>query len=301
MGEDAKHSLHVELKSLPRVFVLSDTRLLRDGIVLALSQERSIEVVGSSDFSVVLAELVNAPPDAVLLDVSSSRGLEVLHLVRSSLPSAKAIAVGVAEVDEVVIQCADAGASGFVASDGSISDVVEAVHSAIRGELKCSPRIAGILLGRLNALAVRSRECALNDELTPREWEIVKLVAEGMSNKEIARVLSIRIATVKNHVHSILGKLRVQRRGEAAAHARQALVQGSMGFRLRQPAQNGHGMDYCPNDAAWTERSRPMGSVLVRSAAHRRRSEAKLAEVPARHNGNAGDPGLNPLSLVSRP
>jgi DNA-binding NarL/FixJ family response regulator len=301
MREYAKDSPRVELKRRPRVFVLSDTRLLRDGIFLALSQERSIEVVGSSDFSVVLAELLDAPPDAVLLDVASSRGLEVLHLIRSSLPSAKSVALGVAEVDEVVIQCADAGASGFVASDGSISDVVEAVHSAIRGELRCSSRIAGILLNRLNALSVRSRECALNDELTPREWEIVKLVAEGMSNKEIARVLSIRIATVKNHVHSILGKLKVQRRGEAAARARKALVERSMNFRLRQPAQNGHGMDYCPSDAAWTERSRPMGSVLVRPVANRRRSEAKPAEVPARHNGNVGDPGLNPLSFLSKP
>jgi DNA-binding NarL/FixJ family response regulator len=103
--------------------------------------------------------------------------------------------------------------AGFVGLDGSIADVVAAVQSAIRGELECSPRTAGMLLRRVSAASTL-------DELTRREREIMRLMTDGLSNKQIARALDIRVATVKNHVHSILGKLGVQRRGEVAAGAR---------------------------------------------------------------------------------
>ncbi|MDR2012940.1 MAG: response regulator transcription factor [Rhodanobacter sp.] len=240
-GAKIAHSSVSGLRRRARAFVLSDTRLLRDGIVLALSQERSIEIVGSSGFSVSLVEVVDATPDVVLLDIASQRSLEISQRICGSLPAAKVVALAVTEVDEVVIQCANANVSGFVASGDSISEVVEAVHSAIRGEMKCSPRIAGILLSRLSALSVRNRNGVLSDELTPRERQIMRLMAEGMSNKAIARALTIQVATVKNHVHNILGKLGVHCRGEAAAHARNGLVEHAMNPRLHRLTQNGYG------------------------------------------------------------
>jgi two-component system, NarL family, nitrate/nitrite response regulator NarL len=113
----------------------------------------------------------------------------------------------------VVIPCAEAGVSGFVSAGGSASDVVTAVHSAMRGELVCSPRAAGMLLNH----AARPSRGQSTDVLTAREREIASLMSEGLSNKLIARQLGIQNATVKTHVHNILSKMRVRRRGEAAA------------------------------------------------------------------------------------
>ncbi len=228
----------------PRVFVLSDTRILRDGVVLALSQESSVEVVGSSDLSLPMGNIVEIAPDAVLLDIAAPRGLDLSRSIRHAVLGAKIVALAVAEVEEVVIECAKAGVSGFVAPADSIKEVVAAVHSAIRGEVVCSPRTAGILLSRVNAMSTPPHSVVSGDGLTPREREIIHLMTDGKSNKEIARSLNIRVATVKNHVHSILGKLRVQRRGEVAAQARKGLGEG-----LRNPGnstvpQNSHSKIY---------------------------------------------------------
>lgn len=203
----------------PRVFILSNVRLLREGLVLALSRQSSIELVGSSD-ATALKEIADSCPDVLLLDISSPAILESLALLRRVVPDMKIVALGVAEIEQVVLACAKAGVAGFVYAQGSANDVVTAVHSAVRGELVCSPRTAGMLLNRISSLAGPAND-ASGDALTPREQEIMTFVNEGLSNKQIATLLGIRDATVKNHVHSILGKLRVRRRGEAAAQLRQ--------------------------------------------------------------------------------
>jgi len=216
-----------------RVFIVSDTRILRDAIALALSQESAIEVVGTSELSGPAADLAKVDADAILLDVTASRSLEVARSVRDMRPSTKVVALAVPEVEAVVIECAKAGVAGFVGLDGSITEVVAAVQSAIRGELACSPRTAGMLLRRVSAASTL-------DDLTRREREIIRLMTDGFSNKQIARALDIRIATVKNHVHSILGKLGVQRRGEVAALAYRGLVAGSGDLGLPSPTLDGH-------------------------------------------------------------
>ena len=211
-----------------RVFILSDTRILRDAIALALSQEATIEVVGASDLSGGAAGLARVAADAILLDVTASRSLEMARCVRDMRLSSKVVALAVPEVEDVVIECARAGVAGFVGLDGSVADVVAAVQSAIHGELACSPRTAGMLLRRISAASIL-------DDLTPREREIIRLMTDGLSNKQIARALDIRLATVKNHVHSILGKMGVQRRGEVAALARRGLVAGCSDMGLPSP------------------------------------------------------------------
>ncbi len=217
-----------------RAFILSDTRILRDAISIALSQDGAIEIAGTSDLSAAMAELAKVAVDAVLLDVTAGRSLEMASCVRDMRPSPKVIALVVPEAEEVVIECARAGVAGFVGLDGSIADVVVAVQSAIRGELECSPRTAGMLLRRVSAASPL-------DELTRREREIMRLMTDGRSNKQIARALDIRVATVKNHVHSILGKMGVQRRGEVAALARRGFVAGPADLGLPQAWLQGPG------------------------------------------------------------
>jgi two-component system nitrate/nitrite response regulator NarL len=204
----------------PRVFIVSDVRLLCDGLVLALSQQPSLIVVGSADRSASPAYIAEMHPDVLLLDIRTREGCEVLLPFRQNVPDLKIVAIAVADVEQEVFACAEAGVSGFVARDGSIQDVVTAVHCAVRNELVCSPRMAALLVSRIASLAGRRSAAPNGSALTRREHEIVSLVSEGLSNKQIARQLRIQNATVKNHIHSILSKLQLRRRGEVAAQWR---------------------------------------------------------------------------------
>jgi two-component system nitrate/nitrite response regulator NarL len=216
----------------PRVFVLSDIRLLREGVVFALSQQSSVQIIGSSDLSAPPRQIADLCPDVLLLDITVPGGLDISHHIGGIMPKVKVVALGVAEVEQVVIACATAGIAGFVAPDGSVKDVVAAVHSAVRGELVCSPRTAAMLLSRVSALNGRPPSGVDSNMLTQREQEIVVLLNEGLSNKQIARSLNIQNATVKNHVHSILSKLRLSRRGEVAAQLRRGQVGGLESRRI---------------------------------------------------------------------
>jgi two-component system nitrate/nitrite response regulator NarL len=218
-----------ESQALPRsklqhpeatVFIVSDVRLLCDGLVLSLSQQPSLAVVGAADLTISPTHIASTHPDVVLLDVGTPGGLDALLAFRQALPDLKIVAIAVADVEQEVVACAEAGVSGFVSRNGSIQDLVTAVHCAVRNELVCSPRIAALLFSRIAAVGSERGHGRDDSALTRREHEIVSLMTQGLSNKEIARQLRIQNATVKNHIHSILGKLHVRRRGEVAARMR---------------------------------------------------------------------------------
>jgi DNA-binding NarL/FixJ family response regulator len=200
----------------PTVFIVSDVRLLRDGLVLSLSRQPSLAVADSADLTISPTHIAAARPDVVLLDVGAPGGLETLLVLRQALPDLKIVAIAVSDIEQEVVACAEAGVSGFVSRDGSIQDLVTAVHCAMRNELVCSPRITALLFSRVASIRSERSHAPGNGALTRREHEIVSLMTQGLSNKEIARQ-RIQNATVKNHIHSILAKLHVRRRGEVAA------------------------------------------------------------------------------------
>jgi DNA-binding NarL/FixJ family response regulator len=136
--------------------------------------------------------------------------------IQAAYPDARVIALNVPDDEAIVIACAEAGISGYVTEDSTLSDLVSAIECASRGELHCSPRVAATLVRRLASVSRGSLRVHVAD-LTAREREILELVAEGLSNKQIAARLHIGLATVKNHVHHILEKLQVQSRSAAAA------------------------------------------------------------------------------------
>lgn len=197
--------------------------VLRESVVLALSQQKTVRVVGSSDLSVHPRTINASQPDALLLDISRPEALGAAKVFRSAMPEVKIVALGVAEVEAAVVACAEAGVSGFITPDGSVQDIVTAIHSTVRDELVCSPKAAAMLFRLVSAQSVRSVTSDADAQLTPREREIFVLLGAGLANKHIAQRLRIQNATVKNHVHSILGKLGVSRRGEAAAHLFQSV------------------------------------------------------------------------------
>ena len=128
--------------------------------------------------------------------------------------------LAVLETEDDVVTCAEAGIAAYVPYEASIADLLATLARVRAGELACPPRIAAGLFRRLAVRAIEQNVAAVSAGLTQREEEILALIDQGLSNQEIAGRLEIEVSTVKNHVHHILGKLAVRRRGEAAARVR---------------------------------------------------------------------------------
>ena len=206
-----------------RVLVVAGVRFYREGLAAALSADGRFTVAGTAaDVSEAAGRLDELAPDVVLLDLAGKGGPGVVRRLLAEAPGAQVVALGVTEADDDVLPLAEAGVAGYVTRDGTVDDLLAAVASVAAGETICSPRMTATLLRRV-ALLARDRRAVAADaarELTRREREIVALIDEGLSNKEIAARLRIELATVKNHVHNILDKLHVRRRAEAAAVVR---------------------------------------------------------------------------------
>jgi DNA-binding NarL/FixJ family response regulator len=201
------------------VFVVSEVRLYREGVRELLEHDRDIRVVGAAASHRAAAfALLADPVDVIVLDTTLPEAGDALH--RLGAPDQKVVVLGVVEREEDVIGWAEAGAAGYVSRDGSTDDLAETIRAVARGESLCSPHMVAALLRRL---AVRASTTTLaappsDQVLTPRERQVADLIGEGLSNKEIAQRLCIELSTVKNHVHNILRKLDVSRRGQAAAY-----------------------------------------------------------------------------------
>lgn len=199
------------------VMVVSDIRLYRDGLAELLDRESALHVVGSAA-SVPAALILGAAhlPGVILVDMALSEPLAAVAILAAAVPGARIVAVTVPEREADVLACIEAGAFGYVSREASLQQLVRAVISAANEETLCSPRIAAVLVRRVAVLAA-SRLPDQSAHLTPREQQVVALIVDGLSNRQIARRLSIEIATVKNHVHNILGKLAARSRKEVAA------------------------------------------------------------------------------------
>ena len=204
------------------VFIASEVRLLREGLVGALSETPELQVVQAAAHSEELvAALAGHARPVLLLDVAGGARRSELSELVAALPALRAVALGVADDDAEIIAYAEAGAAGYLTRNGSVADLVQMIEEVARGELSCSPRVSAALIRRVGALAAaRQRPVSNATALTQRELEILGLIAGGLSNREIAHRLYIALTTVKNHVHSLLKKLQVRTRAEAAAHYR---------------------------------------------------------------------------------
>ncbi|HET6763958.1 MAG TPA: response regulator transcription factor [Longimicrobiaceae bacterium] len=209
------------------VLVVTEVCLYREGLAQSLSRHTGVRVVATAaDSDGALRSLASEPVDVVLLDLHSVGSAAVVTAAAARRPPAAVVALGVREVEDEVLGCAAAGVAGYVPQHGSVDDLVLAIECAARGELRVTPRMAATLFQRIATLSnaapvLGGPPAGAADGLTPREREIAALLDSGISNKEIARRLGIGLSTVKNHVHHILEKLRVGRRGAAAACLRE--------------------------------------------------------------------------------
>jgi two-component system nitrate/nitrite response regulator NarL len=202
----------------PNVFIVAEVRLYREGLAGSLSACSRLVVVGTCANRADARERVQQlGPDVVLVDVATRESLELMGDLRTEAPGSKVLAFAVEENPADVIECAEAGAAGYVTADASIDELVTAIERIARAELVCSPRIVAQLFGRISQ---RGGQPSLESKtLTSREREVLDHIRQGKSNKEIAQKLNIAEPTVKNHVHHLLEKLDVTTRAQAAARA----------------------------------------------------------------------------------
>jgi len=206
-----------------RVFIAAPIRLYREALAAMLAGEEHLNVVGTAgEATEVVVGVLATAPDAVVMDPSAPRSTELIRTLTRIANDVRIVALGFPEDGPELISYAEAGASGFVTQDESLAALTATIRSVARGELLVSPKAAATLLHRVAALAAPEPERPPTVDLTPRDIDVLRLLEDGLSNKQIARELCIEPPTVKQHVHHILGKLNVKRRGEAVALTRRA-------------------------------------------------------------------------------
>jgi DNA-binding NarL/FixJ family response regulator len=204
-----------------QVLVIEDNRLVRDGLTELLTAQPDFTVVAAVE-SANTALLKQTKPDVVLVDATLGNGdsLRLVASIRKTLPSIRVIVMDLLPVREDVIDFIRAGASGFLVKDATVDDCVTTIRSVAEGADVVPPILTATLLSHIADQAVdRSAPAVINAvRMTNREREVIGLIAQGLSNRDIAQRLDIATYTVKSHVHNILEKLALHTRLEIAAH-----------------------------------------------------------------------------------
>jgi len=195
--------------------VIAEVRHYRECLVQALKSERGLTVqdLGSGGPELV-KRLAQDRPDVVLVDLRPANLGTLVRRAHRELPKLLIIAVGVREDEKELLALFESGMAGFVPIGSPLEEVFASIRTALRGELRCPPRMVAALARRLGeGRGMRPRRLRAAD-LTPREEQVLRLLGEGLTNKEIASQLSVEASTIKNHVHSILHKLSIEKRGD---------------------------------------------------------------------------------------
>jgi two-component system NarL family response regulator len=205
-----------------RVAVVDDQELFRRGLTMLLGVEDDIEVVGEAGDGVAATELAaTAVPDVILMDVRMPKrsGIEACIAIKEAAPTARIIMLTVSDEEADLYDAVKNGASGYLLKDSSIDEVAQAVRVVADGQSLISPSMAIKLLDEFKQMSRSDRQQVPTPRLTDRELEVLKLVAQGLNNREIAKRLFISENTVKNHVRNILEKLQLHSRMEAVMYA----------------------------------------------------------------------------------
>lgn len=198
-----------------RILLVDDHGVVRQGLRMYLSDEAEFDIVGEAANGIQAIEMVrDLQPNVVLMDLlmPGMNGIEAITIIRQQFPETEVIALTSVLEDQAVIGAIQAGAIGYLLKDTDGTELIRAIHAASEGKVQLSPAAAARLMRE-----VRAPDSP--EKLTDRETEVLRLVAQGLANKEIAQQLDIGEKTVKSHVSNILGKLGVASRTQAALHA----------------------------------------------------------------------------------
>jgi len=207
-----------------RVLLIEDNRLLREGITAMLNEQPDLRVVAATGNGDALDKAKKLRPQVVLLDMGlrSQNSLRVVESIKAQFSKAEVVVMNLIPVHADVVNFVKAGVAGFILKDASLDDFLHTIRSVAEGKKVLPPPLAGSLFSQIVEHAVQSGS---TDRLlravrmTKREHEVIALIAEGRSNKEIAKELHIAVHTVKSHVHNILEKLALHTRLEVASFA----------------------------------------------------------------------------------
>jgi DNA-binding NarL/FixJ family response regulator len=201
-----------------RIVIADDHSVVRQGLRMLLTLDPELEVAGEASNGAQALQLARElQPDVVLMDMLMPvmDGIEATSAIRRELPDTEVLALTSALDDDIVVGAVRAGAIGYLLKNTDAPDVIRAIKAAAAGQVQLSPEAAGLLMREIHPLAAPMG----SEPLTERETDVLRLLARGLANKEIARELQIGEKTVKTHVSNILAKLGVQSRTQAALQA----------------------------------------------------------------------------------
>jgi DNA-binding NarL/FixJ family response regulator len=218
--------LNAPAKTAARVLIADDQTLFRSGLARLLDEDPRVQIVGQAvDGADAVRQAIKLKPDVVLMDLKMPHvdGVEATRQIRAQLPDMKVLILTTFDADNHVLQALEAGVSGYVLKDSVAEAIVTSIQAVVSGERVMAGAVANRVLDMLTGAATPKE---FYDGLTTREVEILKLLATGMANKQIAFRLKISEKTVRNHVSNMYQKLNIYDRSQAVLYAvRKGLVE----------------------------------------------------------------------------
>ena len=207
-----------------KLLLIEDNRLLRDGIITMLKKQKDIDILTiSANSNVSIANIRKLKPNIILLDLGlhNRNSLTVVKLVKKDFPNAKVIVMDIAPLPGDINLFVKAGASGFILKDATFDEFLSTIYSVAKGINIPSPDLKDSLFSRIVEHALKGDKTKLKEaiRMTKREREVIALIGDGLSNKEIAQSLNISNFTVKSHIHNIMEKLTLHTRLEIANYS----------------------------------------------------------------------------------
>jgi len=209
-----------------KILIIEDNRVLREGLVSLIKGEKDMRVVATlGSGNDILPLIQKSKPQVILLDLGlwNNERKQVLEKIRNDFPCVQLIGMGLIPSQTDIIESVEAGASGFILKDASTNELLGTIRSVTQGIKVLPPQLLNTLFTHVieNALKKGKGKLATAVKMTKREREIIALIADGMSNKEIAQQLNIATHTVKSHVHNIMEKLALHTRLQLAKFTRE--------------------------------------------------------------------------------
>jgi DNA-binding NarL/FixJ family response regulator len=205
-----------------KIVIIEDNRLLREGLTAMLKEQRDLAVIASLSHGDALLRDRRLKPDVLLLDfiLRGSTSLRLVQSIRATHPGAKIIIVDLAPIQPSLVDYVQAGVAGFVLKDATFREFLRTIRDVARGKKVLPPLLTSSLFSEIVAHATENprRNPFASVRMTSREREVIELIAEGLSNKQIASRLTLAVDTVKSHVHNILEKLQLHTRLEIASY-----------------------------------------------------------------------------------
>ena len=206
-----------------KLLIIEDNRLLRDGIIAMLKKQKDIDIIAASGNKTTLSNIKQLKPNIILLDLGlhNRNSLAVVEFVKKNFPNSKVIVMDIAPVPGDINLFMKAGASGFILKDATFNEFLSTIHAVAEGKSIHSPNINDSLFSQIVEHALKGDKTKLKEaiRMTEREREVIGLIGNGLSNKEIAVKLHISTFTVKSHIHNIMEKLTLHTRLEIANYS----------------------------------------------------------------------------------